>query len=70
MQYYFFKFSGVCVALAATVSAAPFSNGPFDSAFSKRQSPDVSSTNLTVDLGYEVYQGYWNSESGINSWQG
>ncbi len=64
------KLSGTCVTLTAIASATPFSSEPFDSAFSRRQSQDVSSDNLTVDLGYEVYQGYFDSSARLNSWKG
>ena len=44
--------------------------GPFDAALRSRQSTGGSSSNLTVDLGYEIYQGYLNSTSGLNIWKG
>ena len=54
--------------LLAAVSASPkFNSRPFSAVYSKRQaSPDP----LTVDLGYEVYQGTSNSTNGLNSWLG
>ena len=64
------KLAGTCATLAAIASAAPFSSEPFDSTLSRRQNQDVSSDNLTVDLGYEVYQGYFDSSVGLNSWKG
>ena len=67
---FLFDYPSVCIYLAASASAAPFSSGLLDSAFGKRQSPGLSPSNVTVDLGYEVYQGYYDSSSGLNSWKG
>jgi hypothetical protein len=34
------------------------------------QSQSSSSDALDVDLGYEIYQGFNNATSGINTWRG
>ncbi|KAK5168275.1 uncharacterized protein LTR77_006844 [Saxophila tyrrhenica] len=60
------------LALASTqlAWAAPPSahSKPFEHL--KRQANSSSSANLQVDLGYEVYEGYHNSTSDLNSWKG
>jgi hypothetical protein len=38
-------------------------------ALAPRQSGS-SSNSTTVDLGYSVYQGFFNSTTGLNVWQG
>ena len=67
---FLFDYYRIYIAFAVTASAAPVKSGPFASPFSKRQSSDLSLGNLTVDLGYEVYQGYYDSNSKLNSWKG
>ena len=58
-----------CASFAATVIASPFPNGkPFHAVWSKRQSS--SSSPLTVDLGYEVYQGVANATTKLNTFKG
>ena len=56
----------ILVALLVTVEAAP--SKPYDvlSAPYKRQ----SGPSLTVDLGYETYEGFFNSTTNINNWLG
>lgn len=55
------------LTLSSVTSAIPRSQ-PFKNALRARQ--DAGNTNLTVDLGYGVYQGYANSSTGINTWKG
>ena len=44
--------------------------GPFDSALRARQATNGQSSGLTVDLGYEIYKGYYNATSKLNIWKG
>ncbi len=57
--------------LSGTVLAAPQYNAPkpFASASQKRNLI-YSPTNLTVDLGYEIYQGVANTTTKLNTWKG
>jgi hypothetical protein len=57
----------LALSLSSVASAFPRSQ-PFKHALHARQ--DVGNDNLTVDLGYGVYQGYANSSTGINTWKG
>lgn len=59
------------LASASLISAAPPSphSRPFDHIYQKRQSNGTSS-NLQIDLGYEVYEGVYNSTTDINYWLG
>ena len=59
-----FAFTVLGSALAAPPS--PYSK-PFEHL--KRQA-NASTSGLTVDLGYEVYDGYHNSTANINYWNG
>ena len=57
------------VAFVELVAAAPYLNPkPFDALLSKRQS--TSTSGITVDLGYEIYQGVANASTGLNTWKG
>lgn len=50
-------------------SAIPYKNGrAYDAVKQKRELPGRN--GLTVDLGYEVYEGFNNASTGINSWLG
>ncbi|MCJ1457356.1 hypothetical protein MMC28_007724 [Mycoblastus sanguinarius] len=62
----------ILAGLAATASATHYFNSKaFDSALTKRQSSgNASSSDLVVDLGYELYQGVANSSTGLNIWKG
>lgn len=51
---------------AASQYLAP---NPFASAREKRNLI-YSPTNLTVDLGYEIYQGVANTTTKLNTWKG
>ncbi|KAK4937190.1 hypothetical protein LTR10_022095 [Elasticomyces elasticus] len=43
---------------------------PYAAAIQARQTTANSSSSLQVDLGYEIYQGTFNSTSGLNLWKG
>ncbi|KAI9759113.1 MAG: hypothetical protein M4579_002560 [Chaenotheca gracillima] len=53
---------------AVVAGPAPIHGNPYGSALNRRQSDGGS--NLTVDLGYEVYEGTYNSTTGLNSFLG
>lgn len=60
-----------CALLATALAAAvSFNKDPFREALSKRQAPAVSTSSLTVDLGYEIYHGVANSSTGLNDFLG
>ncbi len=62
----FFVFVCACVARPGYER-----NGkPYAAALQARQAGGNFSSALQVDLGYEVYQGVFNSTSGINVWKG
>jgi hypothetical protein len=58
-------------ASLAVSTAVPIAQ-PFENVKAKRQSTNVttSASNLEVDLGYEIYEGYGNQTTGINIWRG
>ena len=61
------------LALLLTVAPEAFSSAlpradPFKQVRSKRQS--TGSNDLSVDLGYEIYQGVSNASTGLNTWKG
>lgn len=43
---------------------------PYANAYAARAKYSLSNSSLTIDLGYEVYQGVSNVATGINSWKG
>ncbi|KAL5117487.1 hypothetical protein ACEQ8H_004652 [Pleosporales sp. CAS-2024a] len=55
------------LALSSTTTAFSQSR-PFKHVLRAQQ--DYGNDSLTVDLGYGVYQGYFNSSTGINTWKG
>lgn len=59
-------------ALTNIASAAPpsFQPRPFEHTLQARQSYGSTSDELTVDLGYDVYQTTTNQATGINEWLG
>jgi hypothetical protein len=68
----FSTFVGALVGAAslAASAAVPVAQ-PFQHFNAKRQSTNVTgSSDLEVDLGYEVYEGYNNQTTGINIWRG
>ena len=57
-------------ASLAASAAVPVAQ-PFEHFKAKRQSVNATSnSDLEVDLGYEVYEGYTNQTTGINIWRG
>lgn len=59
-----------CVVAASTVSAVPYRNSrAFEAVKTKRQEQRTSPP-LRVDLGYQLYQGFHNTTSGLNIWEG
>lgn len=53
------------------VSAIPYKNtGAFESLKTKRQRVVAANQSLLVDLGYEIYQGYYNESTGLDTWRG
>jgi hypothetical protein len=57
-------------ASLAASAALPVAQ-PFENFKAKRQSSNATSnSDLEVDLGYEVYEGYKNQTTGINIWRG
>jgi hypothetical protein len=57
-------------ASLAASAAVPIAQ-PFQHFNAKRQTTNVTSnSDLEVDLGYEVYEGYSNQTTGINIWRG
>lgn len=60
----------LCAAAAAAIATPAVLPpvGPFTEVLGRRQS--TGSNNLTIDLGYAIYQGANNATSGINSWKG
>jgi hypothetical protein len=58
-------------AASLAVGAAVPVAQPFQHFNAKRQTTNVTgSSDLEVDLGYEVYEGYHNQTTGINIWRG
>ncbi|KAI9817429.1 MAG: hypothetical protein M1827_001038 [Pycnora praestabilis] len=59
------------VTLACVTAKPTFGiTKPFDSFISHRQVAKNISSSLTVDLGYDVYEGYANTTSGLDIWRG
>jgi hypothetical protein len=58
------------IAASSLTLATPFDPQPFSNALRKRQSTTTNSSNLQVDLGYSIYEGFHNQTSGINQWSG
>lgn len=60
---------GHCAFFLSAVVASPYPIGkPFNAIWSKRQSSNNSP--LTVDLGYEVYEGVSNATTKLNTFKG
>jgi len=58
------------VAACSLTIATPFNPNPFSAALKTRQSNPSNSSALQVDLGYSIYEGFYNQTSGINQWSG
>ncbi|EXJ66348.1 carboxylesterase 2 [Cladophialophora psammophila CBS 110553] len=55
----------------ANCSAHPqYNPQPYPPVLRSRQASSGNSSSLQVDLGYEVYEGYTNSTTGLNVWKG
>ncbi|KAI1619145.1 carboxylesterase type B [Exophiala viscosa] len=68
-----FLFVTLLLALLSACAARPgydHNSKPYAAAIQARQLAANSSSSLQVDLGYEVYQGTFNSTSGLNLWKG
>ncbi|KAI9845635.1 MAG: hypothetical protein M1837_004609 [Sclerophora amabilis] len=67
-------FAGLCcfaaVSGAAFAVPAAGNTNPFTSTRSRRQDDGGSGPGLTVDLGYEIYEGVRNSSNGLNQFRG
>lgn len=76
LSHYYAMFYSVrllvfCTAVAAAVGASPYSSPrPFDAVLSRRQNAVNATSSLTVDLGYEVYQGVDNPSTGLHTFKG
>ncbi|KAI9800147.1 MAG: hypothetical protein M1833_003474 [Piccolia ochrophora] len=59
----------LALSFDAFVNAKPYTRqGAFEFSFTKRQ--QSSNASLQVDLGYETYDGVFNSTTGLNTWRG
>lgn len=56
---------------SVTLVTPHYNHEAFEDVLSKRQgSGDLGNNGLVVDLGYERYQGVFNSSTGLNNWFG
>jgi hypothetical protein len=55
------------LASASALSSA-LQHNPYDSFGNRHLSPNVSA--LRIDLGYEIYDGFVDSQSGLHTWKG
>lgn len=60
-------FAVISLLLSSTVLGRHENAGPPGLALSKRTS---NASDLQVDLGYEIYEGYYNASFGLNTWLG
>ena len=70
---YLFTYSLILFAfLASVTSITPqFNPRAFEHVAGKRHATEnLDSNNLVVDLGYERYQGFYNTSAGLNNWLG
>lgn len=61
------------VALLSVCFASPgreYDRNPFAAALQARQSGGSAESPLRIDLGYEIYEGYLDSTSNLNTWKG
>ncbi|KUJ20432.1 carboxylesterase type B [Mollisia scopiformis] len=63
------RFSTFAVLAGSLASATPFNPRPFDEVLRRRQASSNSSS-LQVDLGYAVYEGFYNDTHNVNEWMG
>ncbi|KAA6409585.1 MAG: hypothetical protein FRX48_06196 [Lasallia pustulata] len=65
------NFLASCAILATAVSASSYiHHRPFHAAISRRQNHVNATSSLTVDLGYEVYQGVDDTSTGLHTFKG
>ncbi|GAB7365090.1 hypothetical protein MBLNU230_g6181t1 [Neophaeotheca triangularis] len=58
-------------ASASAVAAAPYErSGAFNQVRGQSETQPYSSNGLTVDLGYEIYEGYNDAGTGLDNWLG
>lgn len=61
------------VALLSECFARPgreYNRHPFATALQARQNGGSAESPLRIDLGYEIYDGYLNTTSNLNTWKG
>lgn len=66
-------FSSLLAVLAtvSAITASPYErSGAFTKAKRRRELEPYTSNGLTVDLGYEVYEGYNDENTGLDTWLG
>ncbi len=66
----FFALTLLGIASRCVARPSSYNPTPFATSLHARQDADTSSSNLTIDLGYEIYEGYLNETSGLNTWKG
>ncbi|KAF8858056.1 alpha/beta-hydrolase [Acephala macrosclerotiorum] len=65
------RFSTVAALASALANASPFNPRPFDHVLRRRQATAAgNSSTLLVDLGYSVYEGFYNGMNNVNEWKG
>lgn len=65
------KFILLCTLIIDLAHAIPYENTRgFTSVKHKRQISNSSISVHVVDLGYEIYEGYTNTSTGLNVWKG
>ena len=61
----------VLLCIPGAITAPAYGANPFVASLSKRQNQGQNgSSNLQVDLGYEIYEGFANATTGLNIWRG
>ena len=67
----FVRLLAFCVVVATVVSASPYINArSFDAILCRRDLGFNAPSSLTVDLGYEVYQGVKETSTGLHTFKG
>lgn len=66
------KFFAVVFFVSALSSATPFNPKPFDQVLQRRQATAAgnASSTLVIDLGYSMYEGFYNDTNNVNEWIG
>jgi len=61
----------LCILIPNLACAIPYRNTRgFDSVKQKRQTSNAGDSAQVVDLGYEIYEGYTDTITGLNTWKG